>query len=490
MKTRDLVALAGLAAALAGGLVVAPGCGDQTTAAHGADEHEAHGAAEHTGEENGEHEDVVRLSEEQLERAGVVLAPIGRAEIRTVIWLPAEVGLNEDAVVHVTPRAVGVVTEVRGFLGRAVAPGEVLAVLASPDLGEAKIAFLQAAQARAGAEAQLERQRTKSENTTALLGMLRARPSPDELVEATSGLRVGEEKGRLLSAYAKLHAAEANYARERELSEKGLATQADLLAAQEAFGAGRAAYLALLEEVDFTFHTRLEEAERAARVAVSGVENAERRLHLLGLSEEQVAAIATEPDADVARYELLAPARGRIVAKHLSPGERVGAEEAVYTIADLSTVWLDISVSTEYMGLIAEGQSVVVREDEREAAGVVDYVSAIVSEGTRTVSARVVVDNADRAWRPGEFVTVQVEVGRSDVGRAVPVGAVQSFEGREVVFVADGEGIRPVPVTLGRRDDALVELVGDGPVAGARVVTVNSFLIKSELGKGAAGHDH
>ncbi|MBZ0173184.1 MAG: efflux RND transporter periplasmic adaptor subunit, partial [Phycisphaerales bacterium] len=418
---------------------------------HGAEEDEHAGEAG-DGHGHDEHEeDVVRLTPEQLERAGVRIEPLAGGTITTHVTLPAEVGLNQDAVLHVTPRVPGIVSDVRVFLGNDVRAGDLLAVIESPELGEAKIAFLQAVQAKAIADAELDRQRTISDNTATLLDLLRQEPSTDELQERAADLRIGANKGRLLSAYARLRAAEANYAREKELRDRGLSTQGDLLAAQEAYNSNQADYFAAFEDVDFTFRLRFQEAERSAQVASSAVGNAERRLHLLGLTDEQVRGIETEPDINVSRYELTAPIGGRIVTKHITNGERVSLDEAVYTIANLDTVWLNISVYARYTDLIDEGQEVTVHAGDRTVRGVVDYISAVVSEDTRTVSARVVLPNDNRAWKPGEFVTVRVETASMSAARVVPIEAIQFYEGREVVFVQSEEGIMPVPVRIGTR---------------------------------------
>ena len=460
------------------------GCGESGGPAHVDDQHQD----DEAGQE--QHEDVVHLTPEQLDSAGVVIQPLAGGTITTHLTLPAEVGLNQDTVVHVTPRVAGIVSEVHGLLGHVVEQGELLAVLESPELGEAKIAFLQAGQAQAIADAELDRLQTISENTATLLELLRTEPELDVLRAGVADLRIGENKGRMLSAYAKVRAAEANFAREQELRGKGLSTEPDLLAAQEAFNSSQAEYFGAFEDIDFTYRLRLQEAERSARVAASAVDNARRRLHLFGLSDAQVDGIADEPDVMVARYELAAPIGGRIVAKHITPGEKVDSDEPVYTLANLDTVWLNIAVYTQYAEQIDEGQQVVVQVGGRTTTGVVDYVSALVSEATRTVSARVVINNADGSWKPGEFVTARVETGQFRAERVVPLDAIQTFEGREVVFVQDADGIEPIPVHLGRRNSVSVELLGDDIAIGTPVVVGNSFLIKSELGKGSAGHDH
>ncbi len=489
-------------------LLAFPGCGDSGRSRsgthaehaegdghdHGAEsgEHDQHGEEGH-GEHEGEDEhgdEVVRLTPAQLEEAGVVIEALSGGVIATHVTLPAEVGLNQDTVLHVTPRATGIVSEVLAYMGEEVDKGTLLAVIESPELGEAKIAYLQAVQAKAIADAELTRQRTISENTAKLLAILRSDPELDALRASSADLLIGVNKGRLISTYAKLRSSEANYARERELRAKNLSTQAELLAAQEAYNSSQADYFGAFEDVDFTYRLQLQEAEQSAAVAASSVDNAKRRLHLLGLREAQVANISDERDTEVARYELRAPAAGRIVEKHITPGEKVTDGESIFTIANLDTVWLNIAVYSEYAGLIREGQTVVVQAEGRTATGVVNYVSSLVSEGTRAVQARVVVPNTDRAWKPGEFVTARVETGQSPAARVAPLGAIQTYEGREVVFVQDHDGIEPRPVRLGRRSDVAVEILSDDIALGTPIVVTNSFLMKAELGKSAAGHDH
>ncbi|MCZ6851662.1 MAG: efflux RND transporter periplasmic adaptor subunit [Planctomycetota bacterium] len=462
------------------------GCGRHGTDPHDDEPNPGRAERHEDGDEHGE--DLIRLTSAQLDEAGVVIAPLAGGTIATHLTLPAEIGFNTDNLVHVTPRVPGIVAEVHAFIGDEVVQGQLLGVIDSPDLGQAKIDYLSALQALSEAQADVDRQRIISTNTEALLAVLKAEPSLEALQAEAAELRIGENKGRLISAYAKLQSARANYQREQTLRTQNLSTQADLLAAQEAYNSAIAEYLAVYEDIDFRYHTDLMQAQRAFRVAESAVSNADRRLHLLGLRQDQIDSIQTEPDTAISRYELHAPIAGRIIAKHLSIGEKV-EEEPTYSIADLSTVWLNISVYAKYLDQIREGQQISVTAGDRHAAGTISYVSSALLEATRTGIARMVLDNRERRWRPGEFVMVHIETARMAVDRAVPVEAIQIYEGAQVVFVQDERGIRPHPVQIGRRNDELAELL-DGPPVGARIVVKNSFLMKAELGKSAAGHGH
>jgi len=113
----------------------------------------------------------------------------------------------------------------------------------------------------------------------------------------------------------------------------------------------------------------------------------------------------------------------------------------------------------------------------------------VVGEATRTAVARVVLPNPTGVWRPGLFVAATVQVEEVRVPVAVPDESVQTIDGRPVVFVPEGEAFEPRPVVTGRTDGEWVEIVS-GLAAGERCVIRNSFILKSELGKSAAGHDH
>lgn len=463
----------------------APSNGD--SAAHTGRESDDHDTDSHDEHDEGE---AVHLSAEQIESAGVKVAPLEGGVIARHLTLPAEIGVNQDTLVHVTPRAAGIAIEVRAYLGDEVEPGQTLAVLESSDLGEAKIELLQAAQQHTVAAAALELQRTVSANTKRLLEVLGQEPDLAQLRDSAAGLRIGENKGRLMATYARTKSSDANYARERSLRAQGLSTEADLLAAQEAYNSALAEYMAVFEEVDFLYQVRLDEAQRAAAVASTAFENARRRLMLLGLTETDIDGISNETPDQIARYEIAAPISGRVITKHIGPGEKVVTDQAVYSIADLSDVWLNIAVYESYLDQIRAGQSVVVHADDREARGTVTYIASALSEGTRTVTARVVLDNAAGQWIPGEFLTVLIETEEVRVARRVPAAALQQWEGRDVVFVREGDAFEPRPVRIGRRNSRFAELLGDDIPLGAPIVVNNSFLLKAELGKSSAGHDH
>jgi cobalt-zinc-cadmium efflux system membrane fusion protein len=180
-----------------------------------------------------------------------------------------------------------------------------------------------------------------------------------------------------------------------------------------------------------------------------------------------------------------------VVAKYASPGEFVSNDRELFQVADLSSVWVDLDVYRRDFGRMRVGQPVTIDAGDGSApvASTLAYLSPIGAVNTQTLLARAVLPNPDRSWRPGLFVTAEVEVGVNPVPVAVAADALQRVRDWDVVFLTAGELFEAQPVELGRRDAAHVEIVS-GLAAGQRYVAAGSFILKAEAGKSGATHDH
>jgi cobalt-zinc-cadmium efflux system membrane fusion protein len=197
-----------------------------------------------------------------------------------------------------------------------------------------------------------------------------------------------------------------------------------------------------------------------------------------------------ESSESLARYELKTMIAGTVIEKHLTRGEAVGREEQAFVIADLTTVWVDLSVYQKDIPRVRTGQFVHIDGGPGlpEATGTISYVTPVVDQPTRTATARVVLPNAEGIWRPGMFVNAHVlEPVPGDI--VVPRTAIQLVARAPVVFVETAGGFEPRPVMIGRGGDTHVEVL-DGLRPGERFVATNSFLLKAELGKSEAEHEH
>lgn len=191
-------------------------------------------------------------------------------------------------------------------------------------------------------------------------------------------------------------------------------------------------------------------------------------------------------------FEVKAPFDGVIVSYDITPGQTVDAGTSLFTVADLSTVWADLQIYQRNFGQIKEGLKVRITGGHNLPTfrGVIDYVAPTVDEHTRTGLARIVVDNAERAWKPGMFIKGRVAVERHPVDLMVPRSAVLTVEGAPAVFVQTAEGFEPRPIQIGHSDSEYVQVVR-GLEAGETYVAKNPISIKAEMGKGSfGGHNH
>ena len=190
-------------------------------------------------------------------------------------------------------------------------------------------------------------------------------------------------------------------------------------------------------------------------------------------------------------YSIAAPISGVVLARNASVGEVAVEGTALFEIADLSTLWVDLHVFGADASHLRPGLPVTVMRMGEDSG--VDTTLDRILPGTATASqstvARASIKNADGLWRPGSAVRARVTVEQQPVALAVPLTALQRMDDFEVVFVREGERYIARPVKLGRRDAKRVEVLS-GLKAGEQVVVEQSFLIKADIEKAGASHEH
>ncbi len=206
--------------------------------------------------------------------------------------------------------------------------------------------------------------------------------------------------------------------------------------------------------------------------------------------EGQVLAVV-EGDESLAPYEMTTFIAGTIIEKHMTLGEPVSRENEGFVVADLSTVWIDITVYLRDLDLIKVGNETTVRAGSKAGtvSGKISYVTPVVDEHTRTATARMVVDNPDGYWRPGMFIMAEIKTGDFEAEIVVPSSAVHTLDGQSVVFVEEHGGFEPRHVDIGRTGNDRMEIVS-GLEPGERYVSMGGFTLKAELGKDSLGDGH
>jgi membrane fusion protein, copper/silver efflux system len=183
---------------------------------------------------------------------------------------------------------------------------------------------------------------------------------------------------------------------------------------------------------------------------------------------------------------LAAPASGFVIDKKVVQGQSIQAGEELYTIADLSDVWVEAQLREEDAGRVGIGATATVQFTSypgRPFSGRVTYVDPILGEQARTVKARITVPNSDGRIKPGMYATVILN-SSTQSALTVPRSAVVQTGERALVFVDLGNGkLNAQPVRLGRTGGEYVEVLS-GLTSGQRVVTSAQFLIDSESNLG------
>ena len=198
-----------------------------------------------------------------------------------------------------------------------------------------------------------------------------------------------------------------------------------------------------------------------------------------------------ESNLSLSTYAVTAPISGVVLRRDATVGSIASEGSTLFEVADLSRLWVDLHIFGSDAQHITAGAPVRVT---RMGDGVsVDTTLERILPSTATVSqstvARARIDNTDGLWRPGTAVKARITVDLADVPIAIPQTALQNDGEREVVFVRRGETYVTRPVKLGRRDARRVEVV-EGLAIGEEVVTAQSFLIKADIEKSTAEHEH
>lgn len=188
-------------------------------------------------------------------------------------------------------------------------------------------------------------------------------------------------------------------------------------------------------------------------------------------------------------YTLTAPIGGVILKRDVQPGMATG-EATLFVIADLSQVWVELDVFARHIGQVKTGQPVTIETlDGERISGRIDWVAPLTAHASQSVQARVVLDNTEGRLRPGQFVRAGVTVAEHAAALAVRQSALQRFRDFQVVFARFGETYEVRMLQLGRQNGEWAEVLGGlGP--GSEYVTGNSYLIKADIEKSGASHDH
>jgi cobalt-zinc-cadmium efflux system membrane fusion protein len=419
-------------------------------------------------EEGGEHEEgkTVELSPEAVKAAGIQIVEVTERSAVALLRVTGTVGANQQQTQQVTPLVAGRVERVSVALGDRVRAGSVIAVISSPEVAE------------------MHGKLHEAETRLALAEQNYAR------------VQRAENRSGVLQAKARLDEAEATLRRTRRLVELGAGAGKDLIAAEAAYKTAKAEY-----DYQSNISINREVQEARAEVETARVE----ALHLRNSLRALGAAIDESGNGggrhDTSTIALVAPVSGTVTERLVNAGAGIEAGKPIFTISNISTLWVIANVPESQVGSLRPGTPAEVRSaalGEGVISGRVTYIDPILNEETRTARVRIEVANQGERLKVGMFVEVGFVTGGPPLGGTVsnemviPEEAVQRIGDRTVVFVpGEEEGHFEVrDVEVGGVVDGYQRVIS-GLALGDRVVRKGSFTLKTQLMKGEMGeHSH
>jgi cobalt-zinc-cadmium efflux system membrane fusion protein len=264
---------------------------------------------------------------------------------------------------------------------------------------------------------------------------------------------VGNAKSDFYKAQADFELAKVNYERQKRLFNRGVGAQKDYLSAESDF-----------------------------KVAEASLNAAEKKLHVLGFNEDEVKAIANTHQINPI-IVLYAPIAGKITINNAVLGAMIDQETEILTIMDPTILCIDAEIYEKDISKIRDKQEVEVSvpayPGDRFNAEVC-FIGDVLNEDTRTITVRSEVNNSDYKLKPGMFADIRILLNHQTNALVLPREAILDDGDNTIVFIAKAGKYYPQIVTLGAREDSLVEIL-NGIQEGDEVVTTGNYQLKSKL---------
>lgn len=404
---------------------------------HGSHEdHDSHAGHDHapakpagTSAAHDDHDQSITITPAAIKQWHITLERATTQPLTQTLRVPARVSYNLEKVAHVGSLVQGRVSAIHARVGDEVSPGDLLLELTSPQLGQAQSDLLQKQAGVRAARTTLKADTTQYENAKALH-------------DKTQGIALSEVQRR----EAQMHASQA-----------------------------------------------------ALDAATSDVAAARNQLMLMGMTDTAIDQLQETGKLDpIARIH--APIAGRVIQQRVTLGEAVSPErDALFILAAMDELWVLADVPEAHASHITQGAAATIHlpSQTRSMQGQVTFLHSELDEVTRTLTARIVMGTTGESdaarLRPGMFVQVDIRVGDDAAPvLAIPEKAVQTLDDKPVVFVpvqGQANTFKAQPVRIGKQVGELVPVL-EGLREGQMFVATGSFILKADLGKAGAAHEH
>ncbi len=477
-----------------------------------------HVAASLAGDEeaHGEHAD------EGIHIEGIETAQALVGEGWDTVVVAGKVTVPPDRLVRISPRIEGKIVSARVTVGDRVRSGQVVAVISSVQLAEARSTYRQA-----NARLEAARANYKQQQQIVKLGAVSARPleqaredvleSQGDLADAKSELSQAESG--LAQAQGELVQCKARLNRARDLYTDKIVSKQDVETAEAEFKRDTAAVDGAKSKVRRA-ENRIDNAaakldiarqylareERVYKDRVSdtqSMQSARAQLESAKIdvqaAADRIRVLGAKPGGSGETIAITSPISGRVVSRTTNVGQMATPSDTLFTVANLSQVWIEADVYEKDLARVRVGQPAEIRVatyQDRVFVGKIDWVGDILSAESRTAKIRCVIPNSRGLLRGEMFATVSVVTGKRGSTVLIPKKAVLDESGRKIVFTpctdCDEDEIAGESA-CGSFDKLEIETgpvhgdkieVPSGLEAGTEVVTVGQYQLKTALGSG------
>ena len=449
----------------------------------------------------------IKLEPETVASANLEYEGVTQRPAVALLRVTGTVESNQQQTQQITPLVSGRVERINVAVGDRVSSGTPVAVISSPEIAELRGKFYDATTRLEIAERNYERVQ-RAENR---VGVLSAQAKLNE-AEANLNRTKRLIEANILSARAKLSEAEATLKRTKRLMELGAGAGRDLVAAEANYkvesanlqsalstkdlNSAQANYQTAKADYDFQNNISLNREIQEARSAVETT-----RVDVTRVRDQLKALGASVPDSNspgdqrgnTSLITLYAPVSGAVTERMVNDGAGIEAAKPLFTIANISTVWVVASVPEMQIGLVRPGTRAEVSSaalGTNNIVGQVSYVDPQLNEETRTARVRIVVENPGERLKVGMFAQIGFQTATdSATGEelVVPAGAIQRIGTKTVVFLekkGEAGAFEVREVETGGDSEGYTRILS-GLKLGEMVVTKGSFILKTQLEKGA-----
>ncbi len=437
-----------------------------------------------SAEQSGESVNLVTLSDGKLRSANIKIEPVQLRMVQHHHLVPGRIRYDDEKQINLKTPVNGILIDVLKKPGDRVQQGDLLAVINSSEIGQARADVLKRRSELKIVTRTYDREKKIADNLEHLFVELNNNKSISDVEKSFADMTLGMYRQQILAAYSKDILAKTLIKKIQPLANTGSVSGRLIRERESDQQIASAAYRAICDQAKFSCVQTKMQAE-------SDVADANRRLRIarqyletmLGYREEVSESI---PANLLSRLEIRAPFAGSIETRSFARTERVVRSDSLFILADTSTLYVaaDLRENDWPAVGIKPGQIInfqVPAISDHAFSAKVHYVGREVSTASNSIPLIAVVDNSDRKLRPGMFVRVAVPLGKRQEKLAVRPASIVQHNNEQFVFVAISDNqFQQVKISTGIASQEWVEIT-NGLQAGQQVVIEGVFLLKSEL---------